>query len=419
MMPSQLTLFTTVVWVSISLNPLYMCLGQNTYYVSSATDSACPSTPCHNFSQYIQNSETYFTSNTTFIFSPGDHIVEAKVLIANVSTLKLIGSNLRISSRILCTLPAGFALRNVSNSEFTALEFISCGLQSFPFSAILLNQSNNFKFINCSFQSSRNTAMRALKSTVVLTGNNFTNNSANQHGGGIFAVSSNVYLQGKNIFAYNTAQTFGGAIAMNSLSTFIITGSAVFVNNVARFGGGICIMNSTAVFTFISCGMQGFPFLATLLNQTDNFKFTDCNFQSNKNTVFNSTVALAGNFTNNSADYGGGIVAFHSHVYVPGNNLFAYNSATEGGAIAVVLSTFNSTGKSVFMNNVATLGAGIRVINSTAVFVGESYFAKNTASHGSMIYVQDGTLLLTANQKFFKNLAFSHGGICNIYITLS
>ena len=93
--PSQLTLFATTVWVLINLN---ICSAQNTHYVSSATDSACPSTPCLNFSLYIQNLETYFTSNTTFTFSSGNHIVETNVVIANVSALKLIGSKFTVGT---------------------------------------------------------------------------------------------------------------------------------------------------------------------------------------------------------------------------------------------------------------------------------------------------------------------------------
>ena len=139
-MLSQLALFTTILWVSINLDLFSTCSGQNTYYVSS-TDSACPSTPCLNFSQYIQNSETYFTSNTTFIFSPGDHIIQKEVVIANINTLEMIGSNLLDGrkSRILCTSPAVFIkLISVSNVEFNSLEFISCGVQGHRIPAMFL-----------------------------------------------------------------------------------------------------------------------------------------------------------------------------------------------------------------------------------------------------------------------------------------
>ena len=200
-MLSQLTLFTTTVWVSISLNLFSTCSAQNTYHVSSTTDSACPSEPCLNFYHYIQNSETYFTSNTTFIFRPGDHIIHKRLVIANLSTLEMIGSNLLDGrkSRILCTSPSVFIkLLSVSNAEFNSLEFISCGVQGHRIPAMYLYRVNYFELTNCTFQQSRNTALYAFESTVILTGNNFINNSANQYGGAIYAVSSIVYLQGKN-----------------------------------------------------------------------------------------------------------------------------------------------------------------------------------------------------------------------------
>ena len=178
-MLSQLALFTTILWVSINLDLFSTCSAQNIYYVSSSTDSACPSTPCLDFSQYIQNSETYFTSNTTFIFSPGDHIIRKEVAIANVNTLEMIGSNSLDGrkSRILCTSPAVFIkLISVSNAEFNSLEFISCG--GHHITAMYLYQVNYFELTNCTFQQSRNGALYASESTAILTGNDFINNSA-------------------------------------------------------------------------------------------------------------------------------------------------------------------------------------------------------------------------------------------------
>ena len=245
-MSSQLTLFATTVWLLISLN---ICSAQNTYHVSSATDPDCPSTPCLNFSQYVQYFETYFTSNTTFIFRPGDHIVEKNVVIANVSALKLIGSNsVGTTAQILCSSPAGFEFKNVSHAEIIALEFISCGMEDIPFSAIFLHLTNNFELTNCTFLSSRNTALLTVSSTVLLTGNNFTNNSAGQYGGGIWAISSYLYLQGENTFAHNLAQKAGGAMAITYLSTLNSTRNTVFMNNVAAVGGGISVILSTATF---------------------------------------------------------------------------------------------------------------------------------------------------------------------------
>ena len=105
-----------------------------------------------------------------------------------------------MTTRILCTSPAGFEFKNVSHAEIIALEFISCGLEDITSAAIILRLTDYFKLTNCTFLSSRNTALLTVSSSVVLTGNNFTNNSASQYGGGIWAISSHLYLQGEDTF---------------------------------------------------------------------------------------------------------------------------------------------------------------------------------------------------------------------------
>ena len=75
-----------------------MILGDNTYYVSSNINDDCPR-PCHPLSyyMYINDTATYFTSNATFIFMEGEHLLDSKgsveVVINNVDNLTLRGES--------------------------------------------------------------------------------------------------------------------------------------------------------------------------------------------------------------------------------------------------------------------------------------------------------------------------------------
>ena len=92
------------------------------------------------------------------------------------------------------TLQAGseLILHNVFNAKLISLDLSPLGFKAIFFSAVLLYLVYNFELINCSFQNSRNTALHALSSVMVLTGNSFTNNSAENPGGAILALHSHM-----------------------------------------------------------------------------------------------------------------------------------------------------------------------------------------------------------------------------------
>ena len=69
------------------------CSAENVYCVTpNATScSSCPhnSTNCTTLSEYAQEAELYFTSNTTMVFLPGNHTLNVNITVANVSRLTM------------------------------------------------------------------------------------------------------------------------------------------------------------------------------------------------------------------------------------------------------------------------------------------------------------------------------------------
>ena len=92
-MMAQSTSFTVLV-SALLINTLSHSSAENVYCVTpTATScSSCPhNTHCATLSEYAQEAEMYFTSNTTMVFLPGDHTLDTNITVANVSRLTMRG----------------------------------------------------------------------------------------------------------------------------------------------------------------------------------------------------------------------------------------------------------------------------------------------------------------------------------------
>ena len=122
-----------------------------TYYVTPTFDTPCMEQPCLTLSEYVQLADQYFTSNMTLVFLPGNHILENGLLIANISSLTLIGSpTIQGTSNIICARPTSFLFLEVREVYISSLGFISCGDGSNA--AINLYSIYVANIFNCIFQ---------------------------------------------------------------------------------------------------------------------------------------------------------------------------------------------------------------------------------------------------------------------------
>ena len=134
----------------------------NVYYVTPDIKSfPCPKDqPCNVLDTYIKNSSYYFKSNTTFVFYPGNHLLneENLTVIQNCENVQLIGignvtqhflsevvyfnqtypedgqvSFRQSSSVINCTVPSGLAFINVTNLTILNITIYGCGAAITPY----------------------------------------------------------------------------------------------------------------------------------------------------------------------------------------------------------------------------------------------------------------------------------------------
>ena len=363
--------------VALLLSALSSCCANNVYCVTPTlpANTSCTSCP-HNFtycatlSEYAQKAESYFTSNTTMVFLPGDHTLGMNITAANISKLTMCAeSSSGYVARIVCNGSVGFSFNSMGDFKIHSLNFTSCGRNfgNSNFKATLLLESiQNAELVNCSFHNNVGTTLIVYDTNITVAGNSeficnceeFVTNSTCIGGGGITAHDSNLIFTGNTTFTGND----GSAVISVTNCSLSSTGSIHFINN---SNTGDSQHPAGAIWAIAS----SLGFIGT------------------------------SNFINNTAHhgYGGAIYAFNNtSLNFNGTSNFINNSAYNGGAICATYNTYlNFTGTSNFLNNSANYGSGGAIDakhNTLFSFTGTTNFIKNSAaSSGGAIHVLGDT----------------------------
>ena len=223
--------FTVVIFLvaALLINTLSYCSAENVYCVRPATTPCLPcphnSTNCTTLSEYAQEAELYFTSNTTMVFLPGDHVLDMNIKVANVTRLTMRGeSSSGTVATVVCSGSVGLSFKNMAELKIDFLVFTSCSRDSASPSAskyaLLLESIAHAELVSCSFHNNNGTTNRSLGGAIYVSHitvlnfsgtNNFINNSA-EDGGAIYVHNTRVSFSGNSNFINNSATGDGGAI---------------------------------------------------------------------------------------------------------------------------------------------------------------------------------------------------------------
>ena len=430
---------------------------ENVYCVTpTATScSSCPhnSTHCATLSEYAEETELYFTSNTTIVFLPGDHVLDRNIIVVNVARLNMLGES---SSESIATVvrngPVGFNLTNMVDFNMYSLAFTS-GNRSWGYGpassfALFLQSTQYAKLVNCSFHNNHGTALTVRNTNITLAENNeFVHNQCgcgsfgemHEFGCGVTTFNSNLTFTG-NISFYNITQTAfspyvncAGAI-WASASSLHFTGTSNFIGNSANGINAVGVIYAEANTLLSFSGTSNFTHnsaeVGGVIGTVDNVAFTF----NGTNIFFNNSASDSGGaifaasntslsfigtnqFSHNSAERNGGAIGTADNVVLifNGTNNFISNSAEYGGAIDTyenVVVTFNGTNN--FINNSAERNGGAIDTNTNVVltFNGTNNFINNTAEqNGGAIRARNSKLLsFTETSSFCHNAAAEYGG---------
>ena len=418
---------------------------QAVHYVKPSSLISCPSQPCLTLDQYNQQTETYFTTGSTFVFLAGNHTINTTVNLTRISEITLRGER-NSQVNILCLNRFGFLIQTVSNLSIEGLMFLSGnttvalniinsngvwihnvefqGSYSFikTFTGLHITSSDTITVTSCSFEG--NTADNGgaiyvtAESNLTLNASTFIGNNATRYGGAIYASGSNLTLS-DNMFSGNTAGN-GGAMYVTAESSVTISDTA-FTHNSAIYGGATYSENSIV-------NIYGSTKNSSILSSEGYCRTCDMITTIPKSIPYEEVIMelnealCATHFTNNTAEYGGAIFIKNSIMLFSGSVImFRYNSgAKKGGAMDIVGgSSVTSNASNLFFNlNKAYEGGGLLIVTSNFhTEVGNVYFLHNSAqvegggiNYLTRIYADDFLLLLSGNSYFIANTAGSVGG---------
>ena len=424
-----------VLVLALLITTLSYCSAKNVYCVTpTATScSSCPhnSTHCATLSEYAQEAEMYFTSNTTMVFLPGDRVLDMNITVANVARLTMHGESSPDSiATVVRNGSVGFSFTNMVDFNIYSLAFTSYnrswsyGSHPASYSALFLRSTKYAKLVNCSFHDNLGNALTVHSTSITLTGNSkFIHNQCGCEsvtvqgvGCGITALNSNLTFIGNTSFHQNTNTSLycGGAI-WASASALHFTGKNNFTGNSAQNGGAIYAKTDTSL----------------SFNGISNFNNNSAHHKGGAiYTTTNTILSFSGTniFISNSAQYGGGVIyaVFNNLLNLTGTSDISHNSAGSGGAIHIqgnCVLTFNGT--SNFISNSASRSHGGVIdarFDTSLSFSGTSNFSQNSAGYrncaghkcdscGVAIYAYVTAITFNGTNNFINNSAEVEGGV--------
>jgi len=236
----------------------------------------------------------------------------------------------------------------------------------------------------------------------ILFGTEIYNNSAENHGGGIYNVSStlsNVYETPSPCYIYNNEASQGGGIYSND-GTFGFKGMSwsqaygydedsktieIYNNTASGRGGGVMAIDS-----------DGYIWNTILSDNTAN---DGAGIYSINTDIELSNIDI---YANSATRFGGGLYCNQSFPDIDNTIIIYDNVAQDGAGIFCEGTVSNMTNVVVLANSAEQYGGGIYSMENSNVTISNITVAYNTASEGSGVYT-DGYISVT-NSILWDNL---------------
>ena len=376
-------------------------------FVTPNPNVSCPGMPCLTLSQYAQDQEMYFGTDTELWFLSGIHILCSSVTIegeTNITKLALLGETLD-QNEIMLTTEGHASLKLVGMK--------SVRIESLYFNGVNIVIGNSSSLIMSDLQfTAMNGSAFTFENIDNITGMNITMvNSSDSYIVGVIRLSNIVF---SNVTVKNNS---GNSILIIEESFVHFKGISVFSNNSAIKGSTLTLTASAVIF-------NGFTL----------FQSNRCKNKGGAMNIINSNVSLIGEVevSSNSAKDGGAIQLDHSILELNGLIVVSNNWVTKklfagkmlGGALNSIQSNIKMTGSVTFRDNqiyawlIVGFGGAISAQKSTITLSGITRFHHNTArgliNYGGAFVLSNSTLVGTdVVLTFSNNRAQNGGGNCH------
>ena len=392
----------TIIAVFVFLSLFFLKAKSREYFVHATTCTSINA--CLTLSDYVNDANQFFTSDTAFVFLEGTHYLNITLALCNLYNITFQGSGV---SKIILSAGSNISCTNSSKIFFKSLKMLHSGHVNTGSdkSALYFNDSYSVFLLDISFFRSfhDNISSRAVSidnSIVQFTNCSFKNGFSNE-GGALYIIRSSVSFNGHNYFNINIALFSGGAI-YGKFSKIFLSGQNIYNKNAAINLSGAAIFAIRTNITFSGSN--------TFLNN-DGLSYSKFFYQrkgggaisiSQYSTIVVHDVAL---FINNSALYGGAIQLLDKSVcQVWGQIKFINNSARLlGGGVYLDTSRMIISGAVSFIGNKAKSGGGI----SCSIFdlegsqpiamelqepLNMTFYGNTAKENGAAIHIEDNYL---------------------------
>lgn len=379
-------------------------------FIRPSSRVPCSSQPCLTLSQLVANT-SWLKPNTELIFLPGNHVLNSKLSISNVSKFSMLCDSLVEGSQTVhCQNSASFNFDCIDGVSISDIGFVGCGSNK-------ILSVKRFSIKNCSFQGANDsgTALEVNATNLTITHSSFFNylvgtslelyDSSSQRiitacvGGVLFVNRSNVTISVSN-FANNNAQA-GGVIYAHEFSTVDISGS-LFIHNAATFSG-------KSNYSYYHYDSKGNKYVQNM----DNFCMGGVIVTGHTKLTVNDS-----SFWNNTSECEGGVMSIQdkSIATIEGCEFFHNSVNGNGGALLIAMSNV-SIEKSTFMDNSATQGGALQV-SISSVLVTKSIYRNNQALlNGGAVASDQSSHFSDDHSVYINNRAKANGGV--LYIVRS
>ena len=405
--------------------------------------------PCLTIADFANEAETFFVNDSTFLFSPGNHILDITLNLTGIHNMSLIGlpnkrANIKVTNMlagIICECCQNIEIFNINFNVASNFAYILSfestysvklsnitilGNEHAGCSSIVCEKSeveiSNSKFVGIIGYSGA--ALITLESTITFAGFNCFSTNTARLGGAMSLHNSTVLFSGSNSFAGNSANNPSSFdTSCQKMSTFgEITGlgGAIFCNNSNLTNGEHSITNVTA-----SVCESDFNISSTSRCIEENYNHVINESLQPRSPTFSSLSrmqCLSMLFLNNLARLGGALYITRSSIKICGSVSLVQNHAFFGGAIHTSRSNI-SFGKNCSTMNLSCTKAISELFFSHDVkcsatdLIGSTYickrfivFCSNTANgYGGAIGSHDSHLYLGGFVQFYNNSA-NYGG---------
>ena len=442
-----------------------------TYYItpSSSTPRPGEGVPCFTLSQYATKPSNYFASNTTLILLPGNHSLDSKLSIRNITSLFI--ETTHSDTSITCNQSARLTFETINVVSMRGLVLFGCVNNE-------VTKVEQFTLEDCTFQGQGRdgTGLELNEvSTAYIMRSSFSSNTGKEIfkeifdldfrerrrvGGAIIIVNGTLGITISNCTLNNNTVTgdggAGGAVFVDSSHITIV--NSTLNNNTATGGGGavfavssnITIVNSTLNNNTVT-GDEGWGGAVyadssniTIVNSTlnnntvtgdegwggavyaDSSNITIVNSTLNNNTatgdggaVFarSSNITIVNSTLNNNTVTGdggdGGAVFVHSSNITIVNSTLNNNTATGDGGAVFARSSNITIVNSTLNNNTVTGDSGVGgavIVDSSNITIVNSTLNNNTATFAGGAVFVDSSNITIVNSTLNNNTATGAGG---------